>query len=100
MILDLDETLVHCDTTPIIDHHFQFEIEIEGNASSSNFFSQSKKKKKKGILHHIYAKKRPHLEQFLENVSKKFEIIIFTASQERYANIILDLIDPEKKYLQ
>lgn len=32
-------------------------------------------------------------------MSKYFEIIVFTASQQLYANKIIDYIDPEKKYI-
>ena len=33
-------------------------------------------------------------------MSKHFEIIIFTASHECYANVVLDYLDPKNKYIQ
>ena len=42
---------------------------------------------------------RPFLTEFLENMSKKYEIIIFTASTQYYADAIINHIDPENKYI-
>lgn len=36
---------------------------------------------------------------FLEKVSQFFEIVVFTASEKEYASMILDRIDPQKKYI-
>ena len=30
----------------------------------------------------MYVRKRPHMDEFMEHVSKHFEIIVFTASQK------------------
>ena len=42
---------------------------------------------------------RPYCFQFLEQMSKYFETVIFTAAMKEYADSILDLIDPEKKLI-
>ena len=42
---------------------------------------------------------RPYCFQFLEQMSKNFETVIFTAAMKEYADSILDLIDPEKKLI-
>ena len=39
---------------------------------------------------------RPHLDEFLGQLRNYFEIIIFTASLQEYADSILDHMDPEK----
>lgn len=36
----------------------------------------------------------------LKSLSTNFEIIVFTASHSCYANVVLDHLDPEKKYIQ
>lgn len=33
-------------------------------------------------------------------MSKYYEIIVFTASHSCYANVVLDYLDPENKYIQ
>ena len=52
------------------------------------------------VLGQIYALKRPYLEQFLEQVSQLFEVVVFTASQQVYADSLLNLIDTEKRWIQ
>ena len=37
---------------------------------------------------------RPYAQQFLQNMAKEYEIIIFTASNPDYANKIIDYLDP------
>lgn len=41
---------------------------------------------------------RPHLRETLEELSKHFELILFTASHSTYANSIIDYIDPYNRY--
>jgi len=76
LVLDLDETLVHCTIDPIPNPDLIFSV----------FFG--------GTEYQVHARKRPYLEQFLKYVGPKFEVICFTASQKVYANELLDLIDP------
>ncbi|CAK80463.1 unnamed protein product (macronuclear) [Paramecium tetraurelia] len=39
---------------------------------------------------------RPYAEEFLEKLSKYYELVIFTAAQPDYANFIIDIIDKQK----
>lgn len=84
LVLDLDETLVHCtvdaDQCPNPDLTFTVEFNAQDYV--------------------VFVKQRPHLLEFLKRVSKKFEVIIFTASQRVYANTLLNLIDPSGKLIQ
>ena len=43
-------------------------------------------------------KTRPGLYDFLKNVGKKYEIVIFTAGTQEYADPILDIIEKDNKY--
>lgn len=43
---------------------------------------------------------RPFTKECLEMVNKYFEVVVFTASHKWYADVILDYIDPEQKYIQ
>jgi CTD small phosphatase-like protein 2 len=41
---------------------------------------------------------RPHLFEFLKEMTQYYEMMIFTASTKDYADMILNLIDPNKEY--
>lgn len=43
---------------------------------------------------------RPFTKECLELVNQFYEVVVFTASHKWYADVILDYIDPEKKYIQ
>lgn len=43
---------------------------------------------------------RPFCSEFLEKVSKYYEIFVFTASCKTYAESIVDLIDPNFEYIE
>lgn len=53
-----------------------------------------------GQVYQIYVRKRPYLDYFLETVSKSFEVVVFTASQKVYADVLLDKIDPARKLVK
>jgi RNA polymerase II subunit A small phosphatase-like protein len=76
LVLDLDETLVHSGFIP-----FNCPSDLVIKIEQDNDF------------HDIHVLVRPHVEVFLEKMSKKFELVIFTASISNYANPLLNLID-------
>ena len=79
LVLDLDETLVHSQFGPFnTPSDVVISIEIENE------------------LHDIHVLVRPGVKEFLEKMSKKFEIIIFTASISKYAGPLLDILDKDK----
>jgi len=82
LVLDLDETLVHCTVEAVDDADLTFPVEFHG------------------MTYQVYVRLRPHLNEFLEAIADKFEVIVFTASQQVYADALLDLIDPENKYIK
>jgi CTD small phosphatase-like protein 2 len=76
LVLDLDETLIHTEVEPIKDADFTFCL-------SSNEGTQK-----------MYVRIRPHAKHFLAEVSKHFEVIVFTASERAYAEHVLKNLDP------
>jgi len=82
LALDLDETLVHCSVQPIEKAELTFTVNFNG------------------CDYEVYVRTRPHLHAFLEQVAEWFEIVVFTASQKVYADKLLDILDPEKKFVQ
>ena len=58
------------------------------------------------LVHYFYTPSggtfliRPFCYHFLYEMSKLFEIVIFTAAMKDYADSILDVLDPEKKYIK
>ena len=82
LVLDLDETLVHCSVEPVDKPDMKFPVTFNG------------------VLYDVYVRKRPYLDYFLEAVSRTFEVVVFTASQKVYADQLLDILDPEKKYIK
>lgn len=44
-----------------------------------------------------YVNIRPHTSLFLQEMSQHFNMVVFTAAQESYAQEVLKFIDPESK---
>ena len=79
LVLDLDETLVHSQFQPFdVEPDILLKIELENE------------------LHDIHVMVRPGVQEFLENMGKIYEIVIFTASVSKYADPLLDIIDKNK----
>jgi CTD small phosphatase-like protein 2 len=76
LVLDLDETLVHCSTEPISGVDLVFPVVWNG------------------VEYRVYARKRPGLDAFMQQVSAWFEVVVFTASQQVYADKLLNILDP------
>ena len=76
LAISLDETLVHCkfDSVPA-DEEFSFTHQDQ--------------------YYKVSLFKRPYLQEFLEKMSKIYEIIFFTSSVPKYANNVVNLIDPK-----
>ena len=95
LVLDLDETLIYTSFEPSINSDLCFEIDLNINEPSKYNKVNSLVKKQK-ILTKVYLSKRPHLEQFLSELNPFYEICIFSASSQKYASYIIDIIDKNR----
>jgi RNA polymerase II subunit A small phosphatase-like protein len=77
LILDVDETLVHSSFSETQDADIVLPIDIEGR------------------IHNIFIKVRPHCCEFISEVGKYFEVVIFTASLSKYAIPLMDILDQQ-----
>ncbi|KAJ7045448.1 HAD-like domain-containing protein [Mycena alexandri] len=75
LVLDLDETLVHSSFKPIPQPDYIVPVEIEFH------------------WHHFHVLKRPGVEDFLKEMGKIYEVVVFTASLSKYADPVLDKLD-------
>lgn len=78
LVLDLDETLVHSSLRPVPAPDYIVPVEIENN------------------WHNFYVLKRPGVDNFLRRMGEMYEVVVFTASLAKYADPVLDKLDPTK----
>ncbi len=46
----------------------------------------------------MYVQFRPYLNAFLEEAAKHFELVLFTAAETDYASMIMEAVDPGRKF--
>lgn len=97
LILDMDETMLHARfIKPDVklendDSHFICHLTTKGSGSGSVEGEQTQS---------ISVKMRPYLDMCLDYLAKYYEICVFTAGTQDYADACLDFLDPEKKIIQ
>lgn len=77
LVLDLDETLVHCRLECLSSPRHSLCVNFEETSMQG----------------YVYV--RPFCHLFLEIVARLFEVVVFTASSSSYADQVLDYLDPE-----
>lgn len=79
LVLDLDETLVHA----------KFTEKVEGTPDHSFTIKINNTE----LPTHLWI--RPGAEDFIVEMAKYYELVIFTASRPTYADRAIDIIDPK-----
>lgn len=85
LLLDLDETLIRS------------EPYLEGTATRNPIISVNVNETE---IEHYEVYVRPYLKVFLEAMSQQFHVAVYTAGISNYAQRIVDVIDPERRYIQ
>jgi len=87
LIFDMDETLIHCvDDVEKQDSDIILEIKFPDVDEDETVYA--------GI------NVRPHIIDCLKEASQHYQVIVFTASHQVYADAILDFIDPDGSLIQ
>ncbi|KAF2833973.1 hypothetical protein CC86DRAFT_339672 [Ophiobolus disseminans] len=93
LIIDLDETLIHSmakggrfQTGHMVEVKLQASVDARGQIIGPQV----------PILYYVH--KRPYCDEFLKKVSKWYNLIIFTASVQEYADPVIDWLEVERKY--
>jgi TFIIF-interacting CTD phosphatase-like protein len=87
VVFDLDETLVRVQQTDFVSGA-DFVVTIADKVKGEKFVTFYIPKSPQ-----IYIKFRPFLRQVLELLRNHYEIILFTAASEQYANIVLETFE-------
>ncbi|KAJ8385142.1 hypothetical protein AAFF_G00192830 [Aldrovandia affinis] len=81
VVIDLDETLVHSSFKPISNADFIVPVEIEGMTHQVILERGHLEARTETCLAlQVYVLKRPHVDEFLQQMGEMFECILFTAS--------------------
>lgn len=84
LILDLDETLIHS--------------LAKGGRMTSGHMVEVKLDRQHAILYYVH--KRPYCDDFLRKVCKWYNLVVFTASVQEYADPVIDWLEQDRKYFK
>jgi Dullard-like phosphatase family protein len=85
LALDLDETLIHSEPVSEGENYDAVLVFPAAHGLPAE---------KMGV------KKRPHLEGFLAKMDRVYDLVVFTASSQDYADQIIEVIDPLDQYFK
>ena len=81
LVLDLDETLIHY-------------VDMSGEKEISRLQEEGEEEATEGKDESFFLT-RPFCHKFLEEMSKHYEVVIFTAGIQEYADWVVDQLDPD-----
>ncbi|KAF4977765.1 hypothetical protein FZEAL_5731 [Fusarium zealandicum] len=95
LILDLDETLIHSMSKGgrMSTGHM---VEVRLNTTYVGVGGQTSIGPQHPILY--WVNKRPYCDEFLRRVCKWYNLVVFTASVQEYADPVIDWLEQERKF--
>ncbi len=114
LLIDLDETLIHADfdeeylddKSNKYDAIIKFKVNRQEKEESDNNMDIEDSTWCSGMeededdLHSVGIFVRNNAISFLQNISKYFDVGIFTASVKEYADAVISFLDPENKLIK
>ena len=93
LVIDLDETLIHslAKGGRMSSGHM---VEVKLNATVG--FGGGTLGPQHPILYYVH--KRPHCDEFLRKVCRWYNLVVFTASVQEYADPVIDWLEQERKF--
>lgn len=93
LVIDLDETLIHslAKGGRMSSGHM---VEVKLNTTVG--YGGATLGPQHPILYYVH--KRPHCDDFLRHVCKWYNLVVFTASVQEYADPVIDWLEQERKY--
>lgn len=88
LVLDIDETLVHSELI--------IEQSREKPAINKKYDRRVEFRNPNGTVDVYGVRYRPFLLEFLERMSKLYDLAVYTASAQDYADAVIDQLDPSK----
>ena len=104
LIFDLDETLIHSKLINPATNTNQAMPQPQGvspgalNSDIGTDAAVSFEISLPGSQAKFLVTQRPYMRRCLEHLSTYYEMAIFTAAEQTYADLIIDIIDPERKF--
>ena len=93
LVIDLDETLIHSlakGGRMSSGHMVEVKLNTTVGLGGATLGPQHP------ILYYVH--KRPHCDDFLRKVCKWYNLVVFTASVQEYADPVIDWLEQERKY--
>jgi CTD small phosphatase-like protein 2 len=109
LLLDLDETLIHADFDEeyLGNDSFKYDAVIKFSSKNESevgsIFGENdemEEKKEEEVEHSVGIFVRNGVNEFLQEVSKHFDVGIYTASVKEYADAVISFLDPENKLIK
>ncbi|TLD22604.1 hypothetical protein E2P81_ATG07797 [Venturia nashicola] len=92
LVIDLDETLIHSQAKGgRFSTGHMVEVRIQNTMGGGGPFGPQVP-----ILYYVH--KRPNCDEFLRKVSKWYNLVVFTASVQEYADPVTDWLELERSY--